>query len=588
MMSDACERQNYARAREVQESPVDLPRLSSCFPDYEAGPGVGMPEELDQMLSSVENYGAIVTRRRWWILLTVFVTWAAVWGISLILPSTYQSEALILLDQQNVPNQYVVPNVNVSIQDRLQSISQQVLSRTRLQAIIDRFHLYPSPHGLDILLDSGDPIAKMRNDISIELVQAPGHPGEYTAFKMRYIARSPELAQQVNGELTAPFVKENVEAQQQLSENTTTFLENQLAAMRTKMEEQEAKVAAFKAKHLGEMPSQLEMNVQQILGGIQAQIQNSHQDLESARQHKMDLESQLRQYRSAQRSPSASGKGTAGGVADAPASVKELDKELMDLHLRLQDLEERYTDDHPDVVALKDKIGNKAKQKKLAEDQAAANPNSRKTATAADSTAMEEAQNSSSISLMQLENQLKANQREIENYQKRERDLESRASAYLARLNMAPEVEQELAAISRGYEETKANYNSLLQKQMQSQLATSLEQRQEGEQFRILDPPSLPKKHIGPNRFKFSLSGLALGIVLGFGIVAFLELSDIRIRREKDLKALVPSSVLIRIPRLSTQREEAAHTMSRWLDVSAVTIVLTLIAFGNFYAYFKS
>src|ERR1700676_2604429 len=126
-----------------------------------------MPDELDQMLSSVENYGAIVHRRRWWILIPVFLTWTAVWGISWLLPSTYQSEALILLEQQNVPNQYVVPNVNASIQDRLQTISQQVLSRTRLQAIIDRFHLYPQTHGLRTLLNSGDPIEKRHKDLRL-------------------------------------------------------------------------------------------------------------------------------------------------------------------------------------------------------------------------------------------------------------------------------------------------------------------------------------------------------------------------------------------------------------------------------------
>src|ERR1700739_2709755 len=128
-----------------------------------------MPEELDQTLSSVEDYWVIVRRRRWWILVPLLVTWVTVWGISWLLPNTYQSETLILLEQQNIPNQYVVPNVNASIQDRLQAISQQVLSRTRLQAIIDRFHLYPSPHGFGTLLDPGDPIEKMRKDIEIEL-----------------------------------------------------------------------------------------------------------------------------------------------------------------------------------------------------------------------------------------------------------------------------------------------------------------------------------------------------------------------------------------------------------------------------------
>jgi uncharacterized protein involved in exopolysaccharide biosynthesis len=356
------------------------------------------------------------------------------------------------------------------------------------------------------------------------------------------------------------------------------------------MEEQEAQVAAFKAKHPGELSGQSEANVQQILTGIQAQLQNSHQALDSARQHKLYLESQLQQNQSAEGTlgSGGSGIGTIGGIADPTMTLaRELDKELMDLRLRLQDLQESYTDDYPDVVALKDKIAKKENLKKLAEDEMAANASIHKTANAVDPAALQRAQNGSSTSLMQIESQLKANQLEIQNYQKHETDLEAQVSEYLARLNMAPEAEQELSTISRGFEESKANYNSLLQKQMQSQLATSLEQRQKGEQFRILDAPSWPKTHLAPNRFKFSLGGLALGIVLGLGIVALLELTDIRVRHENDLKELVPVPLLVSIPRLSTQNEEKAHVMARWLDFGAVMIMVTLITVGNFYAFFN-
>lgn len=549
-----------------------------------------MPDELDQMLSSVENFWAIVRRRRWWILLPTLLTWAVMWGTSWLLPATYQSEALILLKQQIVPNQYVVPNVSASPQDRLQTITQQVLSRTRLQAIIDRFHLYPEPHGLSLLLMPGDPIEHMRKDIDIELVPVPGHPDEFTAFKMRYTAQSPKLAQQVNEVLTSPFVTENVEAQEQLSEDTTDFLEGQLADARAKMEEQEAKVAAFKAKHPGELPGQADINGQQILAGIQVQLQNLHQALDSARQHRLYLESLLQQYQSAQSSPGShgGGNGTAGSMADsAMAPAKEFDKELTELRLRLQDLQGRYTDDYPDVVELKDKIEKNEKQKKLAEDALTANQSSRNTANPAEPAAVEKAQNESSTSLIRLESQLKANQLEIQNYQQHERDLDSQVSAYLDRLKKAPEAEQELAAISRGFEESKVNYNSLLQKQMQSRLATSLEQRQKGEQFRIVDPPSLPIKHIAPNRFRFSLEGVALGIVLGFGIVALLELTDIRVQREKDIKDLVPAPVLVTIPRVNTQSEEAAQIIARWLDFGAVTITVALLVIGNMYAFYR-
>lgn len=546
-----------------------------------------MPDELDQMLSSVESYWAIARRRHWWILLPVFLTWAAVWGVSWLLPSTYQSEALILLERQNVPNQYVVPNISASVQDRLQTIQQQVLSRTRLQAIIDRFQLYPQPHGLKVLLDAGDPIERMRKDIDIELVPAQGHPEEFTAFKMRYTAKSPKLAQDINNELTSPFGLENAEAQQQ-SEDTTSFLENQLADARTKMEEQDARVAAFKAAHPGIAPGPLEMNVEQILTGLQGQLQNSHQALEAAKQHRLDLETLIRQSQTAQANSSRGGGGNGDvGAPDAPTLARELDKELADLRLRLQDLQQQYTDDYPDVIALKDKIAKREKIAKLAEDAAAADANKRKTVPAGDPATSERGQNNSSVSPTQLESQLQASQLEIQNYQKRESALEGQISAYLSRMNTAPETEKQMASISRDYEESKANYNSLLQKQMQSQLATRLEQRQKGEQFRIIDPPSFPNKHLAPNRFKFSVGGLFLGIVLGFGMVAILELTNIRVRQEKELKALVPIPLLVSIPRLNTQSEEKAHVLARWLDLAAVTILISLTVVGNCYAFFK-
>src|SRR6266478_9981797 len=137
-----------------------------------------MLEDADDQVSSrsFEELWAIVCRRRWWILLPLFGCWAAIWAVSSLLPTTYESEALILVEQQKVPEQYVVPNVTVSLQDRLQSMTQQILSRTRLQATIDRFHLYARDGGLLGKWQSTDPVEQMRKDIQIELVSAPGRP----------------------------------------------------------------------------------------------------------------------------------------------------------------------------------------------------------------------------------------------------------------------------------------------------------------------------------------------------------------------------------------------------------------------------
>ncbi len=534
-----------------------------------------MAEELDEpVFLGWEQYWATAVRRRWWIFLPLFLIWAAVWGASWFLPVTYQSESLILVEQQKVPDQYVVPNVTSNLQERLQSLTEQILSRTRLQATINQLRLYSGHSGL---LKSSDPVEQMRSDIKIELVSAPDHPGEYTAFKMSYSAGSPELAQSVNGELTSLFIAENVNAQRQLSENTTSFLETQLADARSNMAEQEAKVAAFKTKHLGELPSQLESNMQ-ILAGLQSQLQSAQQTMDAARQQKLYLESLLQQYQSVQAS--------LGGGDPTATPPQTLETELFAMRLKLQDLQSRYTEGHPDVVALKEEIAQAERLKKQSESDMAAKLKEGKTGNAADPLAAG-AQQGSPTPIMQVQSQLKANQLEISNIQQHERDLESQITAYQARLNLTPETEQELTAVSRGYEESKTNYNSLLQKQMQSQLATSLEQRQQGEQFRIIDPPSLPKKPSAPNHLWFSLGGLFAGISFGLGLTTILEMTDVRVREERDLAGIVPVGVLVGIPHLSTPGEARSRVFRWWTELGAATALLILIVLGNLYALYK-
>jgi polysaccharide biosynthesis transport protein len=538
-----------------------------------------MPNRLDNpaMLGWGE-YWAIALRRRWWIVLPMFVCWSAVWGVSWLLPSTYESDAVILLEQQKVPDQYVMSNVTINLQDRLQNITQQILSRTRLQGTIDRYHLYSRRQGLDLFVRPKDPVDQMRDDIRVELVKAPGHPGEFTAFKMHYSAGSPDLAQRVNSELTSLFVNENAESQQQLSEDTTAFLANELTDARVKMEEQEAKVAAFKAKHLGNLPSQMESNVQ-ILAGLEAQLQNTQQALDAARQHNLYSESLLRQYQSAQVNIS--------GGTSMVSPAQALDKDLMEQRFRLQDLKSRYTDNYPDIIALKEKIAQTEKLKKQVDDEMATNLMSRKVTSAAAPVETEGSQTTSSMLIMELQSQLKANQLEIQNNEQHARELESQISEYRARLNLTPETEQQLTDISRGYEESKSNYNSLLQKQMQSQLATSLEQRQKGEQFRIVDPPNFPKKPSGPNHFRLSFGGLFVGLAFGIGLTAFLELADVRVRQEKDLVGIVPVSVLVGIPHLSTPGEVRSRVLRWWTELGAATALVILIVLGNLYAYIR-
>lgn len=534
-------------------------------------------KQVEQVPRGWEDYMAILLRRRWWIVLPLFLSWLAVWGVSWSLPTTYQSEALISAEQQKVSDLYVMENVNVNLQNRLQSTTQQVLSHASLHAIIDRFKLYSTPPRMSGFFKAKDPIDQMRDDIKIELVGAPGYRGEFFTFKIHYSADTPELSRLVNSELVSLFINENVKAQRQLSENTTAFLQSELGEARAKMEEQEAKVSMFKAGHAGNLPGQLQSNVQ-ILAGLQAQLASTQHALDTSKQQKIYLESLLQQYQSAQAS--------LGGNSNT-VSTQALDKELQDLRLQLQGLRTRYTNGHPDIVALEDKIAKTSALRQQAEVEIASNPPSGKATNAIDFSVAEGLQRGAPTAVMQLQSQLKANQLEIQNEQQHAKELESQTAVYQARLNMTPETEQELAGVSRGYEEAKFNYNSLLQKQTQSQLATSLGQQQQGQQFRIIDPPKLPNKPSAPNRFLISLVGLGLGTVLGLGIATFLELTDVRFRQEKDLEGILPARLLVGIPRLSTPQEDHSRLILRWMEWGIVGVMALLIFTGNLYTYYN-
>lgn len=525
----------------------------------------------------VDEYWAIVLRRRWCILLPLFACWVLAFAGSWVLPSTYQSEALILVEQPRVPEQYVVPNVTVNLQDRLQSMTQQILSRTRLQETINRLHLYQTRHRWD-LTQARDPIEQMRKDIKIDLVEAPDRPGELTAFKIRYSAPTPQLAQRVNSELTTLFINENLKAQQQLSEGTTAFLQSQLADASAKLQEQEEKVRAFKAAHFGDLPSQMESNLQ-ILTGLQNQLQSTQHDLDEANQQKLYLESLEQQYQSVE-----ANLGVGNGTVAAPDT---LDKDLLDLRRQLQEDQLRYTDDYPDIIRLRDKIAELEKLKKQMGSETAANTKPT-TPSGVDPGSLAEVERGAPSPMMQVQSQLKANRLEIQNYQQQTKKIESQIADYQARLNLTPATEQELADVSRGYEESKANYDSLLQKQNQSQLATSLEEQEQGEQFRILDPPSLPARPSFPNHLLISLGGLAAGLTIGVLLTTLLEVTNVRVRHEKDLEDVTPLKVLVGIPHLDVPGEVRNRALVRRLELSAVAAMAILVLVGNLYAFLKS
>src|SRR5438477_995436 len=211
-----------------------------------------MPDVLDDpSLEKIDwrKHWRMLWRRRWWLALPAFGIWIAVWALAWFLPAVYRSETVILVEQQKVPEQYVVPNVSADLQDRLQNMTQQILSRTRLLNIMDDFNLYPK---LRVRVTGDEMVERMRKDIQVELVQAVNRTGNLSAFKVAYLSNDPVLAQKVTAQLTSLFINENLKTRQEQSAQTTQFLANQLEEAGRGLAEQEAKVKEFKSQYLGQ------------------------------------------------------------------------------------------------------------------------------------------------------------------------------------------------------------------------------------------------------------------------------------------------------------------------------------------------
>ena len=532
-----------------------------------------MAEDLEDEKSGggfdLRHYLGLIRRRHMQFLIPLLAGWLLVWAASWVLPARYRSSTLILVEQPTMPKDYVTPNVSDNLQDRLQSITQQILSRTRLLHIIDQLGLYPGHATAD------DKVERMRKEIEIELVR---DGDRVNAFNVSYSSQDPHIAQQVTSELTNLFISENLEVRQQQSEDTTKFLEGQLETARKTLSDQEEKIREFKGQHVGQLPAQVGSNLQ-ILAGLQSQLQTEEDALNTAKQQRVYLETLVNQYRSLQPAPKSDG-GTSVGL---PALDAELDK----LRAQLADLSSHYTDRHPDVRKLKEQIAKTEKMRS----QLVADQKTRASAAQSDPSSASNSANAEqgdpSSPLMQLQGQMQANRVEIANREQGIRDLSAKVTDYQARLNQEPVREQELSDLTRGYDQSKANYDELLKKKNETAMATSMELLQQGERFRIIDAPSLPLKPDFPNRLKFCMIGLGVGLFLGTVVAASFEILDDRIFDEKNFQELLPVAVIAEIPPIMTVTDQTAEQRQLWLGWVTAGIVSATILIGSAISYLR-
>lgn len=527
-----------------------------------------MPEVSEEQISQgfdLQYFVGIVRRRHLQFLIPLFAAWLLVWAASWILPPRYKSMTTVLVEQPTMPQNYVVPNVNDDLQERLQSLKTQILSQTRLLTIVNKLYLYS---GSQNAASVDERVAQMRKDIDVELVR-DSQRQDISAFTVSYSARDPHVAQQVTGELTDLFINENNKVRQKESEGTTSFIEQQLDQARASLADQEAKVRQYEAQHEGALPTQQASNLG-ILAGMNSQLQNEQDALNSAKQQRVYLQALLEQQRATLTKVRPAGAEAAAGTV--PTDLASADAQLEKLRAQLADLNSRYTDQYPDVVALKHQIARmEATRNSLA---AAAKVKSKQPVVDGD------IDSALTGPAQQTQSQLQANQLEIQNRESAITELKARINDYQGRLNAEPGTEQGLADLTRGYEQSKANYDDLLKKKDDSVMATSMEQLQQGERFTMLDPPNLPAKPDFPNRLKFCALGLGVGVLLGLIVAGGFEFVDDRLHNEQEIKALLPITVVTEIPEVVSPLDE--EKSKRRVTLGWVTAALVCVTiFGG-------
>jgi polysaccharide chain length determinant protein (PEP-CTERM system associated) len=518
-----------------------------------------MPDALPQndgnLNEVTDHLWSAIVRRRWPILLvasgTTFLTLVAL----SFLPNRYRSEASLLVVQQQVPERYVLPTSTTDIREALQVTTQEVLSHARLLAIINEFDLYPkqakltSPEGL---------LGLMQRDIGIQPAEtAQGRT--INSFKISFMADSPELARAVTTRLTSLFIEQHLETREHQATTTTTFLQEQLESAKSKLEEAEKLVGDYKLHHLGELPEQQAGNLA-ILGGLQSQLQGTLSSLNRAREQKQYLES----------------------LSDNRGLMIQGD--LARLQSQREALLLRYTPGYPAIKRLDEKIAQtQALFKTLRASQASENP-----PASADQTPSPGLGIAEDTSIAQLNSQLEANRLEIENLTRDKKRLEATIAQYQERINQTPIREQEIIGMLRNYDLMKQDYSDLLSKKIQSELAGDLEKRQEGQQFRLVDPASLSTVPASPNRAKISLGGMAAGLGLGLAVAFLMEMRDRSFHSEEDLSQRFALPLVIGVPLLLTPVERRSREIRRnfeWVLGSGLALAVAAAELYELYFY---
>jgi uncharacterized protein involved in exopolysaccharide biosynthesis len=554
------------------------------------------------------EYLALLRRRMGQILAVAAALAAITIAVAIALPPVYRSSATILVQEQEIPPDLVRSTVTSFADERIQVISQQVMTRAVLLELADKYDLYEKYRERGM---TEEIVERMRRDIRLSTIDAAvsdrssGRRANTTiAFRISYDAPDPERAQQVVKDLVALYLDENVKARQQSVAQTTAFLAEEAERLAKQIQDTEAKLAAFKRRYAGRLPDSTVVNMQ-LAERTQSELLRVEREISMLQDRKLSLEAQLvlvkpnvapptstagervltpedrlrelqAQYTSSAARYGADHPdlrrlqreiGMLKGEVGASSSVADA-AERQKLEAELSSLKERYSEDHPDVqrvrrsiAALKTPKGSEAARPKLTGSDRGADGNQRP-------------DNPAYVALI---SQLEGANRELAQLSALKQDLRAKQREYDARLLQIPEVEREYRDLTRDYDNAQARYREVRAKQMQAEVAVELEKDRKAERFALGEPANLPEKPVSPDRPRILLVGLVAAFGGGVGLAWLRELFDRSVKGPWELARIARVPILTPIPYIQTEGERRRNRRRAWIIGSLA--VLAALAF---------
>jgi polysaccharide chain length determinant protein (PEP-CTERM system associated) len=495
--------------------------------------------------AGIDRLRAAWGRRKWLAILVFAVPFTAIVTLLAALPNMYRSTATVLVDRQQVPEAFVRPTVTSELEIRLNTISQEILSRSRLEELIRRFGLYADLRGS---VSNEEIVERLRRDIRLELKATDqrnrGGAFATVAFALSYQGRDPQTVALVTNTLASFYIDENLKARERQATGTAEFLRVQLAEAKRRLDEQERQVSELRRRYMGELPQQMQSNLA-TLESLNNQLRLNNDNQQRAAQQRATLAAQL-------------------GAAEAASGIEPDSVRLARLKQELTVLRTKYTDLWPDIIRLKDEIARLEAEM--------AKPKEERVVPAALPTP----------EVVRLREAVKTVDIEIRLLKADEQRLRRGIAAFEVRVENTPRREQEFQELTRDYETTKGYYQSLLKRYEEATLAESMEQRQKGEQFRILDPAVAAANPTAPNRLRLLLVGLVASLGLAGAALVVAEVLDTSFHSVLELRGVVSVPILARIPTVVTERDWRRRRWRFRLAVVAALVGLCVVSAGSY------